>query len=333
MKSVSKKTPTPAGWFGIAAFAGFLVAGCDGSNVMITSAEREISTISDDAVATDIDPTVNTLPATDSARTLLTDRAAIGPIRVMAVGDSITHGVRGSVSYRRDLTSLLASHSCAFEMVGSQQTSKAVKSEVTCEDTGVIGDGWGWNGTESCLVDDVQSEGEVFVGAHEGYGSHRADHFLTGYTNSSGDNPGIGASMASFTPEVVLLHLGSVDVSNGETAANTLQDIEDIIATIHATQPETLVLLANVIPWFRPVPAEANADIELLGDLIEQWILDAKNSMVRLVDVRSGYLESMMINDQVHPNELGETHIAEAFMSVLEPLVNCGLDTTDTVPQ
>lgn len=357
MKSVSTIRLTPlAGKASVVALLSFIVAGCDSSSATLASPELEATTVLNDAVVTDpvslevdpveadpvevdsvavdpaevepvvfdsAEPTINSPPA-DIARTLLADRAAVGSIRIMPVGDSITHGVRGAVSYRRELTSMLDSHSCSFEMVGSQQTSKPVSSNVTCEDTGVLGDGWGWNGTESCLVDEVVTDGEVFFGAHEGYGSHRADHFLTGHTNSSGENAGIGASMASFTPEVVLVHLGSVDVSNDQTVASTLQDIEDVIATIHSTQPQTLVLLANVIPWFRPSPSpETGADIALLGDMLEQWVVDAQNPMVRLVDVRSGFLESMMISDQVHPNEIGEAFIAEAFMGVIDPLVSC----------
>ena len=341
MKSIKEKLLTPvAAELGVAALLGVLVTGCDSATLNVASPEQAIPMISDEAVATDdaivadnvlpeqvgsVEP-VGALPTADIARTLLSDRVTLGPIRIMPVGDSITHGVRGATSYRRELTSLLDSHSCSFEMVGSQQTSKPFGSNATCEDTGVVGDGWGWNGTESCLVDEVTSEGEVFIGAHEGYGSHRADHFLTGYTNSSGENAGIGASMASFTPEVVLLHLGSVDVSNDQTVASTLQDIQDVIATIHSTQPETLVLLANVIPWFRPSPSpETGADIALLGDALEQWVLDAQDPMVKLVDVRSGFLESMMISDQVHPNETGEAHIAAAFMSVIDPLANCDI--------
>ena len=344
MKSVSTNILTPvAGKLGVATLLGFLVAGCDSSGVTLGSPEQETTTVSNDAIVSDpdlveIDSTdpdlveidsvesIVTLPTDDIARTLLADRLAVGPIRVMAVGDSITQGVRGAFSYRRELTSLLDSHSCSFETVGSQQTSKPFNRDVTCEDTGVVGDGWGWNGTESCLVDDVIASNEIFIGAHEGYGSHRADHFLTGFSNSSGDNAGIGVSMANFTPEMVLLHLGSVDVSNSQSVASTLQDIEDVIATIHATQPQTLVLLANVIPWFRPNPSpETGSEIALLGDLLEQLVLDAQNPLVKLVDVRSGYLESMMTSDQVHPNEIGEAFIADAFMGVIDPLVNLSL--------
>ena len=132
-------------------------------------------------------------------------------------------------------------------MVGSQLTSRSTGVDPECIDTEPVGDGWGWDGTQSCLVGE-SSGVEVFRGAHEGYSSHRADHFLTGRDSSSGSNPGIRVSMETFAPDVVLLHLGSVDLFNEQGVSNALIDLDHLLDAIYKVQPETLVLMANVIP-------------------------------------------------------------------------------------
>jgi len=261
--------------------------------------------------------------AVDVASSLLAERTALGAVKIMAVGDSITHGIAGVSSYRREFTSLLESDSCSFTMVGSQETSERSGGDPDCIDTGVIGDGWGWNGTESCLVGGTSTV-EPFVGAHEGYSSHRADHFLTGNVTSAGENPGIQVSMETFNPDVVLLHVGSVDMFNGQTVESTITDIDNVLDTIFATKPDTLVLIANIIPWFsdKPFP-EIGENIEAVGDGVEALVAERSDPLIKIVDVRSGFTEEMMLDDLIHPNETGEAHIADAFASIYQPLAAC----------
>lgn len=257
------------------------------------------------------------------ASAFLADRTALGAVKIMAVGDSITQGVAGVSSYRREFTSLLEAESCSFTMVGSQLTSRNSGNDTECEDTEPVGDGWGWDGTQSCLVGG-SSDVEVYRGAHEGYSSHRADHFLTGRVSASGSNPGIRVSMETFAPDVVLLHLGSVDIFNEQGVSNALIDLDDVLDSIYEIQPETLVLMANVIPWFsdKPYPG-ITRDIERLGDGVQRIVNERFDPFLKLVDVRSGYTESMMLADLIHPNASGERHIADSFASLYRSLADC----------
>jgi len=305
------------------------VFGCDGgSKLLITEpAAGGVTTIgSPSSIAVD---SVDTLTATTgsgstSASDLLAERTAAGPVKVMAVGDSITQGIVGAASYRREFTNLMQTAACSFTMVGSQQTSLKSGGDPNCEDTGVIGDGWGWDGSKSCLVGG-SSDGNLYTGAHEGYSSHRADHFLTGHVSSSGDNAGIRVALETYSPDVVLLHVGSVDLYHQQTVASTLTDINNILNIVYETNSETLVLIANVIPWYSDNPyPEIGADAEALGDGVERLVADRKDPLLKLVDVRSGFTPAMMMSDMIHPNEIGEAHIADAIMSVYQPLANCG---------
>ena len=292
-----------------------VLSGCDGERLIITDPLADQPLLDDAATvpATGSATGSNTLIGTPSffiddeasdndastgtvAAAFLAVRAAQGSIKIMAVGDSITHGVAGMSSYRRELTALMQAASCSYTMVGSQLTSDSADN----------------------------SSADGYHGAHEGYSSNRADHFLTGYDSSAGSNPGIRVSMETYRPDVVLLHVGSFDVFNQQGVGNALNDIEELLETIYRTQSETLVLIANVIPWFSESPYPGIArDIESLGDRIEEMVLERFDPLLKLVDVRSGYTESMMLNDLIHPNPVGENHIADAFMDVYQRLANC----------
>lgn len=313
----------------ITLFAAVLLAACDGSGTQILGEVGGNATQVGDPVGVAVDSDVTTeqtaeVPAPTepvSAETFLADRLAIGPITIMPVGDSITQGIPGVSSYRLPFTESLESAGCAITMVGSQQTSREGGDSAECVDSD--GDGWGWDGTDSCFAD-AEPESNVYVAPHEGYSSHRAEHFLYGHSSGSGDNPGIGVSMANFQPDVVLLHIGSVDMFADQTVDSTLLEIETLIDAIYEVKPETLVLIANVIPWFsdRPYPQIGNR-VRLLGDAIEVMVGQRSDPMLRLVDVRSGFTESMMLADMVHPNATGEKHIANAFGGEYMALANC----------
>ncbi len=293
--------------------------GPEASAVTIGSA----SSIALDSVTVDASGTDNDASGGTVAAAFLADRASLGPVKLMAVGDSITHGVAGVSSYRREFSSLMQAASCGFTMVGSQQTSHNAGGDPDCVDTVPLGDGWGWDGVQSCLVSEQTNDG-VYQGAHEGYSAHRADHFLTGHLSNAGNNEGIRVAMQTFTPDVVLMHLGSVDLFNGQSVSNALADINDVLDAIYETKPETLVLLANIIPWFSENPYPGiGEDIERLGDGIQRIVNERHDPFLKLVDVRSGYTASMMLNDLIHPNPDGESHIADAFINVYQSHANC----------
>ena len=200
------------------------------------------------------------------------------PLKVMAVGDSITHGIKNQTSYRLPLNTRLTQAGCSYQFVGSQNSN-------------------------------YQHNG--FNSPHEGYTGHTADQFLTGHTDHAGTNSGITQSMQWFNPNVVLLHIGTNDMRLGQNIDTTLTEIDQIIAAIHQHNPSAIVFVANLIPWY----LAAQSQVEALGDKIEAYVAQLSSPLVRLVDVRTGYTPSMMISDQAHPNATGDAHIANAFFN------------------
>ncbi|OED39646.1 hypothetical protein AB833_14720 [Chromatiales bacterium (ex Bugula neritina AB1)] len=226
-------------------------------------------------------------PLTAESQALIADALARGSIRVMQAGDSITHGTRDSDSYRKAFASLMADAGCPITEVGSQ------------------------SGT-------LHQSG--FYAAHEGYSGHTADYFLEGRTTVSGENLGISHAVNFQKPDVVLLHLGSVDIFLGETVASTLAEVDQVIATIFDTKPDTMVFVANIIPWYdTSTDASIPQSIEALGTGIEQIVAESNNPLLALVDVRSGYSEGLMQADLIHPSASGDQHIADAFFDRIAP--------------
>ena len=223
-------------------------------------------------------------------------------LKIMAVGDSITEGVLGQKSYRNELVPPTAATGCSFEMVGSKLNNETP--------TG-------------------------FQSPHEGYSGHPANRFIPGQT--SGGNPGIDVMMSQ-SPDVVLLHLGSNDIRLAQSVSGTVNEIDQIVTRIWANNSVAEVFVANVIPWYGTSSTNSNvqSDIQQLGTAIETWVTNKADSRLHLVDVRSQYNPNMMISDLIHPNAVGEAHIADAFLSALDIAFpntdfSCGAPTVDLI--
>jgi lysophospholipase L1-like esterase len=224
------------------------------------------------------------------AQALLTGALSRGGVRIMPTGDSITQGIWGGASYRRELAAMLDTAGCNYRMVGSQSQSLT--------DTG-------------------------YYGAHEGYSGHPADYFLTGYQTDSGNNPGIANAVNYQSPDLVLLHIGSVDLFKGQTVDSTVADIAAVVNTIYENKPNTVVVVANIIPWYNESrDAGLPNKIRVLGNRLQGMVESSTNPLLSLADVRSGFSEEMMQSDLVHPNLEGDTHIANAmFDSFYSPSI------------
>ena len=234
-------------------------------------------------------------------------------LKIMAVGDSITEGTKGESSYRQSLNNLLVGDNCDFDWVGSQ--------------TQVHG----------------HNNGNVYTQPHEGYSGHTADDLLNGGTRNGHVQTGINDMLAHNPPPgVVLLHAGSNDISLGQSTASTVGDIEDLVAVI-AADPNRLVFVANVIPWY--IDSNGNgvndnewADINALTNAINTSNQSSASGKlgsypnVILVDVRDpvyGYDYTDMHVDSngnyegIHPGPSGEDKIAQAFFDAMKSVDAC----------
>ncbi|OQX82611.1 hypothetical protein B6D60_11895 [candidate division KSB1 bacterium 4484_87] len=162
------------------------------------------------------------------------------------------------------------------------------------------------------------SDGYGFDADHEGHPGWKADEVLAN----------VDTWLAESSPDIVLLHIGTNDVSALQPNSQTIAEIEGILDKIYNYNPQIMILFCKLIP--RRVTWE-NEYIynEQLNVLIEDLFYEKKNQGydIYLVDqfaafnANSNWADDYMI-DNVHPNDVGYHVMAETYFQVLQPLLS-----------
>jgi lysophospholipase L1-like esterase len=202
------------------------------------------------------------------------------PIRIMPLGDSITESTGGSASYRYYLWQALMRKDLPVSFVGSMK--------------GVSGG--------APLRNDFDQR-------HEGHSGWRADEVLSHITSWA----------EAANPDIVLVHLGTNDLWQGQSAEETADDIAGVIERLRKVNSRVEILLAQIIP-------SSLGGLRDTGKLNERLAAVAQNnsrsaSAVLLVDLATGFDPRTMTVDGVHPNEAGEQWMAERWAAALVPLL------------
>lgn len=208
-----------------------------------------------------------------------------GPLRIMPLGDSVTHSERGQNSYRRPLWFNLLAANCVVDFVGSRN--------------GVS--------TGSRNGPQVPARNPDFDQDHEGYWDYRADEIL-GF---------IGSRVQTFSPDVVLIHLGTNDLFQGQSVLSTIDDLARIIDTIRMNRPDVAIVLAKLIPASR-----ANDRISQLNAEIDALAASRFDPFAPLlvVDHSVNYFISDNF-DGVHPGDSGEVKMADKWTNAILQIV------------
>lgn len=206
-----------------------------------------------------------------------TDRAC----RVMPLGDSITQGYGSTdgAGYRRELFHLLTQNGHDVVFVGGGMPA-AGPAEV---------------------------DGVPFPVAHEGHIGFQTFEVAAL----------LDASLATYRPDVVLLMIGTNDVSHGNAAAAP-GGIASLVDQVHRGAPLATVVLSTVIPTGDAATTAlvANVNAELPG------IVAARSEYCRAVDsfaafvAEPGYAAKFLI-DGIHPNDAGYVAMASTWMTAL----------------
>lgn len=191
----------------------------------------------------------------------------------MPLGDSITDGTGYSGGYRVELFAQAIADQKNITFVGSLS-----------------------NGPDT--VSGVQ-----FPKSHEG-------HF--GWTISQVDDlipdPALGPA-----PHIVLLHLGTNDINQGQTSGAP-DRLGSLIDQIVEQLPESLVVVAQIIPE----PSKAS-DIDTFNQGVVGVVGDRTTAgkHVLLVDQFTGFPTSEL-GDGVHPNQAGYERMAHVWYAAIE---------------
>lgn len=209
---------------------------------------------------------------------------------VLPLGDSITSGNQTMFSYRYWLWSSLNARAAPVNFVGSLQEN---------------------------FLGSPEFPDPAFDRDHEGHWGWRTDEILR-------DLP---SWVPLYRPDIVLLHLGTNDCWQGQTAASTIDELAAIIDTLRARNARVAVLLAQILPTGDP---GLDACIDQLNAQIPA-LAQQKNTVdspIIPVDQHTGFDNTTDTHDGIHPNEAGEKKMARRWEDALLPALSTLLETS-----
>jgi lysophospholipase L1-like esterase len=122
--------------------------------------------------------------------------------------------------------------------------------------------------------------------------------------------------LEGYTPDIVLLHIGTNDVFASQTTASTAGEIKQILEALRSDNPKVQVLLAKLISTENP---DSNQRINELNREIEGIAASTSTieSRVVVVDQNLGFDVSEDTYDGIHPNLTGEVKMAEKWSEAI----------------
>lgn len=214
-------------------------------------------------------------------------------IKIMPLGDSITNGFTVAGAYRNQLGSLLVSNGLSdyVDFVGSQNTGNGYDNDN--------------EGHSGWAIDTIPASGDV-----EGNGRN-------------GLTPQIDTWMDAYTPDIVLLQIGTNDVLSLYDLDNAPKRLETLVDKILAKLPSDGKLYLASIPYI-----SENATYNNTGKTQEELdlIVDTYNSAVKelasekgltFVDI-NGCLTLGDLKDGIHPNTDGYAKMGDLWYNTIE---------------
>ena len=204
-----------------------------------------------------------------------------GALRIMPFGDSITEGEAGHNTYRRVLWQRLQAAGCSVDLVGTKYG---------------VSSGYRNSPSKSPPNGDFDLD-------HEGYWDYQVNEVA----------PLAASSAAATQPDIVLIHIGTNDVLEGQAAAGIAGEISSLIESLRSGKSNVYILLAKIIP-----AASNTAGTAALNRQIESIAtkLNSAASPIVVVDQNSGYSTADNY-DGVHPAPSGEAKIGNRWASAI----------------
>ncbi|MBI4832209.1 MAG: cellulose-binding protein [Candidatus Lindowbacteria bacterium] len=223
-------------------------------------------------------------------------------LRILPLGDSITQADANHLGYRYRLWIKLIDAGVNFDFVGSSDDNYFRNPE--------------W----------PPYKGRTFDRDHEGHWGWCADEILNG---PAGDEKNkLLVWLQGYTPDIVLMHLGSNDVFHFQDAAETAGELAEIINVLRADNNRVIILLAKIIPT---KSLGANEGIEELNTQIEKMAgkMTADQSPVVIVDQYAGFKPEADIYDSIHPNQSGEEKMAAKWFEAIRKCTEKSWNTNE----
>jgi len=258
---------------------------------------------------------------------LLVTAIADAQIKIMPLGNSITYGnnigdltlprpLADRITYRKDLYNLLSLGGYSFDFVGSETSGAPTVAD---------GDNAGFPGITADQLKSLLSTGIL----------NQAPAMPSGLAgHSNGDVITAGFYLDAFSPDAILLHIGTNDVAT--TTSTQIADILDEVDAYETREGKTVpVFLALIIKNNPNDPATQTLNTAV-QTMANARILGGDEIVV--VDMENGaginYATEMI--DQYHPNLTGYSKMADLWYSefsayFLAPTITSTAITTATV--
>ncbi len=208
------------------------------------------------------------------------------PLRIMPLGDSITQADDRHSSYRFPLWNMLREHDYEVDFVGSLKNNYKGRNPA-----------------------------QGFDQDHEGHWGWRADQIITGIPGQGSIKEFIQLHM----PDIVLMHLGSNDVFQGESTDEIVDDLKQLIHIIRAANPDVIILVARILPVANDA---VNRRILLLNEAVSKLPSDLEfSSHVIVVNQHDGFDARTDTYDGVHPNNQGQLKMADKWFDALREVM------------
>ncbi len=212
------------------------------------------------------------------------------PVRIMAIGDSITQGGKRNVkeyTYRLPLQMILHQQNIVFDFIGSR--TEGLHNDAT------------WPNV---------AEGVAFDPDHDGYyGNKTADAIrktIIGYNQTT-------------PPDIVLVHLGTNDQKLGDFEYSVGQPLRELIGFLRTKNPAVVVLLGHL-------NFNDSENTFAIRKVVEQVAADISTdqSPVRTVHHYRGWYENPEHTyadtfDWAHPNLKGQEKMARNWWEAMQP--------------
>lgn len=219
-------------------------------------------------------------------------------LNILAAGNSITNGTDTFNSYRRNLWKRLHDGHYNFDFVGSW-SKHHMRSEVPKPD---------------------------FDMDHEGHSGWTFEHFFhpPDWDSIRGN---IYSWLKMYTPDIVLLELGTNDVFQCRKTADMIKDLGQVIQVLRTANASVKIFVAQIPPLgaqWAPKDLCGNGAYYLAIDSLNKEIAasvkryDTNTSPIVLVDQFSGIDPAVHMYDDIHPNTAGEKIMAQRWFDAIE---------------
>jgi hypothetical protein len=219
---------------------------------------------------------------------------------ILPLGDSITDGFGGTGGgYRARLHLLLNNAGDSFNIVGSATNNSTAALSASGQHH--------HEGHSGYRIDQIEGNLTGLVSSAPVFDSSNGGHWIDG---------GIDVGRPAIFPDLILLHIGTNDASQGRTAAQMQNSLQSLLTKLKSIRPNAQVIVASLILRTDNATHEAT---QMTYNSAIPGLVAAQGANFHFVDMHS-VLSASDLADGQHPHQGGYNKMADAWVAALHPV-------------